>query len=297
MLRMLKILALAGVILAATAPAQVKSADPSQSVREMVANEIALQKADRSHWMYRHQKANPEFTELRHCVQASQGEVCREVERNGKPLTAEEQKKEDERIQVLLASWRQQEQARKERQEDGKKALRLLNMLPDAFAYHYEGTEGPYVRLSFVPNPKFDPPTREARVFHAMAGTLWLDASQKRLRKLQGHLTTDVEFGGRLLGCLYKGGSFEVQQTDLGDGIWEVTYLDVHILGKALFFKTIRAQQTETSTFIKRLPDDLSMACAAELLDNSQSQTNAISSTNMSPAASSSKLGLLRGSN
>ena len=36
-----------------------------------------------------------------------------------------------------------------------------------------------------------------------------------------------------------KGGSFDVKQEPVAPGYWELTVLNVHMTGKALFFKSI----------------------------------------------------------
>jgi hypothetical protein len=66
-----------------------------------------------------------------------------------------------------------------------------------------------------------------------------VDANQKRLAEISGKLMSEVKSGGGVLGHLDRGGTFLVKQQDLGSGHWEITMLDVQMIGKALFFKTI----------------------------------------------------------
>jgi hypothetical protein len=75
-----------------------------------------------------------------------------------------------------------------------------------------------------------------------MEGTVWLDMEQKRLVRMSGVLTSDVKFGWGVLGHLAKGGTFVVEQREVGKGHWELTRLDVDMNGKALFFKTIEVK-------------------------------------------------------
>jgi hypothetical protein len=76
-------------------------------------------------------------------------------------------------------------------------------MMPDGFLFQYEGNEGLDIRLAFRPNPRFQPSTQEAEVFHAMQGTMVVDDTKKRLKKLRGRLIRDVVFGWRILGRLH----------------------------------------------------------------------------------------------
>jgi len=66
---------------------------------------------------------------------------------------------------------------------------------------------------------------------------------------------------------LAKGGTFEVRREDVGGGHWVNTLLDVHIHGKALFFKTINAEQHEVDEKFKRVPDHLTLEAGASLLE------------------------------
>ena len=143
----------------------------------------------------------------------------------------------------------------------------MFRILPDVFVFSYAGREGDLVTLTFRPNPKFQPPSLEARVFHSMEGEMTVDTKQERLAALNGHLMEDVKFGGGLLGRLDRGGKFEVRQTEVAPGHWEMTALSVDMKAKALLFKTIGVQETEKHSDFRRVPDDLTLAEAAGILN------------------------------
>src|SRR5579862_5140589 len=98
-------------------------------------------------------------------------------------------------------------------------------MLPSAFEYRYAAQDGDLVRLDYSPNPAFKTPNREAEVFHHMQGSVWIDPSKKRIGKIEGRLTSEVKFGGGILGHLDPGGTFRFEQRDVGNGHWEMTNL------------------------------------------------------------------------
>ena len=76
----------------------------------------------------------------------------------------------------------------------------------------------------------------------------------------------EVKFGGGLLGHLNAGGQFEVKQTEIAPGFWELTLLNVDMKGKALFFKTISVQQKACRSDFHQISDDLTLAEGANLL-------------------------------
>jgi hypothetical protein len=145
-----------------------------------------------------------------------------------------------------------------------RQAQDLLKMLPHAFLYTYAGRSGEVVRLNFRPSPKFHPQSRKAAVFHDMVGSLWLNLKQQRLAGIQGRLNQEVKFAGGLLGHLDKGGSFDVKQTQIAPGVWDVTYMNVQMNGKALFFKTIAVREKDIRSDYQRVPSNLTLAQAAK---------------------------------
>jgi hypothetical protein len=235
-------------------------------VRKVVANETRLSDADHSHWIYRQHHVEEGKDTLKQCVDTDQGALCRLLAQAGHPLSEAEQNAENKRLLQLVSNPERQQKLQQARKKDGDQALKMLKMLPNAFHYQYAGTEGNLVKLMFAPNPDFNPPDRESRVFHAMVGFMWVDRDANRIAEISGKLTRDVDFGYGLLGHLYRGGTFQVKRADVGDNHWETTLLDVKIRGKALFFKTINADQHETTDNFAKAPSKLPLAQGMKML-------------------------------
>jgi hypothetical protein len=240
--------------------------DANQLVREVIDNELKVSDQDHTHWMYEQHSQDREKTTVKKVVETKACSVDFTVSVNGKPLTAEERQKEDDRLRKLVTDPDEQQKKMKAAQQDAEKATEMFKMLPEAFLYQYSGKPGSLVKLTFIPNPKFHPPTREAQVFHAMEGTMWVNAREKRLSELDGQLSQEVQFFGGLIGHLDKGGRFDVKRTELAPGHWETTQLNVHMNGKVIIFKTINLQQSDSMSHFRRVPTDLSPVQAAELL-------------------------------
>ncbi|HLK31837.1 MAG TPA: hypothetical protein VKT29_02025 [Terriglobales bacterium] len=240
---------------------------PNQLVRQVIAHELQAEEQDHSHWMFRLQQTQPDSgTKLEEIVETPQGWVRRLLALNGHPLNAQQRAKDDARIRKLLADPSEQRKEYQSIRNDADQAQQLMKMLPDAFLYTYAGRKGEVVKLNFRPNPKFHPQSRKAAVFHDMVGSLWLNMKAQRLAGISGHLNQEVKFAGGLLGHLDKGGSFQVKQTPLGQGYWDVTYMNVQMNGKALFFKTISVHEKDIRSDYRRLPDNLTLAQGAALL-------------------------------
>lgn len=272
-------LVVTGLILASF-PARVtaaenKSGDARQLVREMVNCEIDAQKKDQSLWQYREIKDHDGKHETRDVVETRKGTLDRLVAVNGRPLTATEQRKEDERLQKLATHPADLEKQKKQGAEDGQRERRMLQVLPDAFHYQMAGTEGDLIHLKFVPNPAFRPTTHEASVFHHLAGDLWIDSHSKRLARMDGTLMSDVKFGGGMLGHLNKGGKFEVRQQPVGNGVWEMASLNVQMNGKALFFHSITVHEKQECSNFRPVAGNTTPEEAASLLKHGEATPSA----------------------
>jgi hypothetical protein len=99
-----------------------------------------------------------------------------------------------------------------------------------------------------------------------MEGTLVVDAEQKRLVEINGHLTSEVRFLGGLLGHLDKDGTFCVKQQQVGVGHWDLRLMSVQMNGKALFFKTITVLEAKSLLDYKPLPPGATLQQAADFL-------------------------------
>ena len=237
-------------------------------VRAVVANELKAQDASHTRWMYREDREENGKKTTKEVVQASEGVLERTLAVEGRPLNVTQQQAEGNRIESLVKNHAEQQRLEQTKQKDAEQCRAFFKMIPDALIFSYAGRSGNLVKLTYGPNPQFQPPSREARVFHAMAGEMWVHETQKRLVSMSGQLVADVKFAGGLLGHLEKGGHFAVVQSEISPGQWDMTSMDINMKGKALLFKTIAVQQKEYRSNFRAVPASLSLAEAAQILTN-----------------------------
>jgi hypothetical protein len=235
--------------------------------RKVVTNELRVQNEEHSHWMYRLEKEESGRKQVQEILETNNGSLSQLLSIDGHPIDAKQQRKENQRMQRLVTHPDDQRKLQQASNKKAEQGARLFKILPDVFVFSYAGRKGNLVTLTFRPNPNFQPPSIEARVFHGMEGEMTVDTEQARLIALNGDLMEDVKFGGGLLGHLDKGGKFEIRQTEVTPGHWEMTSLSVNMQGKALLFKTIGAQVIENHSDFHRVPDDLTIADAAGILN------------------------------
>lgn len=252
--------------------------DAQQLVRETVQNELNSSKNDSSLWRFRKITVKDGKKQMYDVIETKNGEIERLLAVNGKPLSAEQRRAENERIRKLSTDSDEQEKRAKTQKDDGDKETELLKMLPDALTYQYAGKRGDMIRLTFKPNPRFHASTHEAEVFHHMAGVMLINSRNKRLAGLSGKLITEVKFGGGILGHLNKGGTFEVKQGEVARGHWDMTLLDTELTGKELFFKTISVREKTTESNYSRVPANITVEQAAQMLTKDKTESAAMPS-------------------
>ncbi len=232
--------------------------DAKQIVQHASFNE--LQASSGPHpFRYRQRTLDDGKESVKEIIETKDGDMTRLLEVNGKPLDSQAAQKENDRLKKLRDNPEDQARKHKAEQADSARSNEMVRLLPDAFLYTYEGMvagpNGPCYRLKFKPNPAFQPPDRQAEVYHGMAGELWVDQAQQRMAKLDAHLISDVNFGWGVVGKLFQGGTILVDQKDVGSHHWETTHLELHLAGKILLVKSLKIESTEESRDFIQVPD------------------------------------------
>jgi hypothetical protein len=256
--------------------------DATQYAREAFQHQMQANNSDHTHWRYRIHREDEKGTQDRDVIETKEGEIARTLLINGQPLNAEQRADDEARMKKLVEDAGDRAKREKRGKEDRDKGDQMLKAIPDAFIFKYEGEENGQVRLSFAPNPHYNPPTRETQVFRSMSGTLWIDRAGTRLSRMDGALFEDVTFGWGLLGRLNKGGTFSVTQSRVGENHWEIVGLDVKMTGHAVIFKSINVRQIQRLTDFHRVSDDLTISQAYQLLEKGE---HPVSAENQSIAA------------
>jgi hypothetical protein len=260
--------------LSAEEPAAQLPAPPIELVRKAIANEMRNPKSSR-YYMWMDCVVRPKGSQTKLMVKTPDGVIARLVAINNKPLTPEQRKDDDNRIDRLLDPAKMREKA-KQQNEDEQHSQRLLRALPVAFNYAYAGSETTpqghnVVKLDFSPNPNFVPPDHETQGYQGMKGQVWIDTHVMRLAKLDGTLFRDVDFGWGLLGRLHKGGRLVIEQGDVGNGHWDTTRMELRFDGRVLMLKHLNLEVTETEWDFRPVPK-MTVQQALEMLRKSGDQ-------------------------
>jgi hypothetical protein len=264
------------VLLGAAAAAQsAPPAAPQVSAQELVRRVIANEEKaghDNVRFLYRLRTEKAKSGAItKELVETNEGVVARLIAVNGKPPTAEQRQKDDERLQALARDPQARAAKQKQQKDDEERTTRMVKALPDAFLYEYDGFEPGengqlMIRLKFKPNPAFEAPSRELQVYYGMEGTVLIEPHSERLVRIQARLFKKVNFGWGILGHLDPGGRFDIQQSRVSGDRWEVTDMRLRFTGRILLFKSLDINQRETAFDYRRAPDNLSLVQGIEFL-------------------------------
>lgn len=249
-------------------------------VRQTVAQEVAAAGKPGIMHMFRSRKQGPKGSQTHLYVETNDAMAGMLVAINDRPLTPQQRQAELGHLTWLMDNPDQLKKKKAREKEDADRSLRIVKALPDAFRFQYDGTivgdaalgrtGDPLVRLKFTPNPSYSPPSHIEQVLQGMQGYLLIDSSARRIARIDGTLFRDVNFGWGFIGHLDKGGHFLVQQTDVGEGSWELSAMSLRITGKILMFKGISMISDEVFSDFQTVPADLPFAKGVELLKAEQ---------------------------
>lgn len=240
---------------------------PRDLVQQAVQTELTASRDDHSHWLFFEIDLQPSKAIKQWVAQAQTASLNRVVERNGEPLSEPQQRQE---MSDFINDPRAQNKQRRSGQHDDQQAAEMLQMLPNAFLWNIADNRGNDIVLHFRPNPQFQPPDMEARVFAAMEGDMAVDRNQHRIVSLKGRLIHDIKIAYGLLGSLEAGGTFDVERRELCPTVWEIVETHVHIQGHVLIFRNISEEEDDVKSHFQQIAGSTTLPQAeAELLHES----------------------------
>jgi hypothetical protein len=229
------------------ADASLPPVPPRSLVVDAAANElIALHHKD-SYLRYRMEIVNEKGAQVRDVIESKDGTVARLIMKDGKPLTAEQDKAERQRLTDVIASPGAYAKHVKNTETEKKTADTLVPLMADAMINTYapgqpqSGRNGgaPEIVLDYKPNPKWGPPTTEAQALTGLQGRVWIDAKTHYVVRMEGTIFRGVNFGWGMLAHIYPGGKVELNQVNVGGNRWIFTDFSMELTVRALMVKTL----------------------------------------------------------
>ena len=152
----------------------------------------------------------------------------RTLERDGKPLSAAEQRNEQKRLDKETRRLSSESAAEKQKRMDEaeksrRRAFAFLSEIPDLFDLKLEGestVDGrPVWVVSGVPRPGAKAKSSDAKMLLKVRGRMWIDKATYQWARVEAE-TTDTISWGLFLARLNPGAKMVFEQTEVSPELW-----------------------------------------------------------------------------
>jgi len=194
------------------------------------------------------------------------------IAKDDKPLSEQEAKKEDDKIQKIIDKRKNEsdEERRKrlakeekERDEDRQFVLEIA----DAFDFRLLGSEVIDGHDSWVlegrPHSGYQPKHRDAKMLSKVEGRIWIDKVEAQWVKLDITAIDTITFG-LFLARIHKGARVVVEQTRVNDEVWLPKHVEFRLDAKLALVKTYREDVEQTFRDYKKFRTDSKITMIGE---------------------------------
>lgn len=147
-------------------------------------------------------------------------EINHDLTRDGKPLSAGDAKKEQDRVNYEVKKYSDPKNVEKRQAQDEKQ----IDMFLRALKFTNERRELRDGRNTIVfdlsGDPGFHARNLDERFTVAMVGRIWIDEETGNIDQMQAHTERDVKIGGGLIASVHKGFRVALVQQRQPDGVW-----------------------------------------------------------------------------
>ncbi len=169
--------------------------------------------------------------------------VSKMTRKNGRDLTADEQKKENERIDKEVAKAQEKKdkadaksKETSPRGDDLITASRFLQLgsFTNPRRIQLDGRDT--IVVEFAGNPSAKTRNRGEDIVRDLAGTVWLDEQDRAIRRIEVHFFNRFRIGGGLVANIRKDTSFSLDQTKVNGEVWLPKRIQREGAARALHF-------------------------------------------------------------
>ena len=194
-------------------------------------------------------------------------EVLQHISRDGKPLSSEDTKKEQERVDKLVAKLKSQES------KPSKDDIHLTSALLKVGTFTNPRREvlngRPTLVFDYKGNPHSPAANLGEEIMRESAGTLWVDERDSSIVRLNGALQENFRVGGGLLVNVKKGSSFDFIQALVNGEIWFPSQLTSHFDGRFLLFKGFDGNARDTFSDYRKLKTSITILPGTKVVTDS----------------------------
>ena len=223
---------------------------------------------------YRVRKVDAKGDTTREVMESREGTVARLVQRNGAPLTPEEDAAERDRLNEILSSPEAFLRHHRRDKAALSYATELIHAMPEAMLWSYapgqpqvQAASGPQIVLDFLPDPHYKPRSLVTEGLTGIAGRIWIDERTRCVVRIQGSILHPVDFGwGGMLARINEGGTVAFEQMPAGPQRWLFSQLEEHISIREVMVRTVKENTRMNAWDVQPLPAQISFQDAVHEL-------------------------------
>jgi hypothetical protein len=164
-------------------------------------------------------------------------QVGRLVKKDGQPLSAEEEKKEQERTRKLTLEL-SKKPAAFGRGGGVSMISTILSVALVSNPRRMALNGRPTVAFDFKGNPKAESHSMQDSGAKKVEGTVWIDETDRQVAKVEVEFYDTFRVGGGLLAAVQKGAVMKIEQSPVGEGLWMQTgnqeHMNARVVTKSL---------------------------------------------------------------
>jgi len=146
--------------------------------------------------------------------------VERTLQKDGKDLSADDQRKQDDRVMKETVKYSNQANAQKQEDKDNQELEDFMEAMMLANG-HRENVDGHSVLFyDIVPNPKFEAKNLNQHLAQVMQGKVSIDEQTGELIDINVTSVADLKIGGGLVANVHKGLWLHIHNQPRPDGVW-----------------------------------------------------------------------------
>jgi hypothetical protein len=146
--------------------------------------------------------------------------IERTFQKNGKDLTPEETKKEDDRVMKETLKFSDQATAKKEKDKQNQSTEDILEAMMLANGHRVQVNGRSVLFYDIQPNPRFAAKNTLQRLAQVMQGKLSVDEQTGVVLDMDVKSVADLKVGGGLVANLHKGFWLHIHNHAEPDGVW-----------------------------------------------------------------------------
>ena len=189
--------------------------------------------------------------------------IGRLVKRNGQPLSADDQKKQDERVKGLVEKA-QVTPSSERLQGQSITVSRVLELVelrnPRRDTYHGR----PTIVFDFVGRKDAKTHGMMEDASKKLQGTVWIDEADLQVAHLEVMVADTFRIAGGLLASVQKGSTFRFEQAPVDHGLWLPVGSEANMQANVLLFKNLRERIVERDFGFKCFRVQTEQALGAE---------------------------------